>query len=67
MPENLMQALGITLKHHTLQYNILLPLGKEIQPTRMIQTCTVQFQDRVLYADFIIILMVEFDVILGMD
>ncbi|XP_073049465.1 uncharacterized protein [Primulina eburnea] len=50
-----------------LQFNIMLPSGDEICPTSILKACPVQIGSRLLYADFIVIPMVAFDVILCMD
>ncbi|XP_073064083.1 uncharacterized protein [Primulina eburnea] len=50
-----------------LQFNIILPSGDEICPTSILKACPVQIGSRLLYTDFIVIPMVAFDVILGMD
>ncbi|XP_073035232.1 uncharacterized protein [Primulina eburnea] len=50
-----------------LQFNIMLPSGDEICPTSILKACPVQIGSRLLYADFIVIPIVAFDVILGMD
>ncbi|XP_075515399.1 uncharacterized protein LOC142550043 [Primulina tabacum] len=51
----------------SLHFNIMLPYGDEICPTNILKACSVQMGTRLLYADFIVIPMVAFDVILGMD
>ncbi|XP_075515773.1 uncharacterized protein LOC142550585 [Primulina tabacum] len=51
----------------SLHFNIMLPSGDEICPTNILKACPVQMGTRLLYADFIVIPMVAFDVILGMD
>lgn len=45
----------------------MLPSEEEIQPIQMIRACTLQLQSITLHADFIVIPMVTFDVILSMD
>ncbi|XP_075500075.1 uncharacterized protein LOC142538650 [Primulina tabacum] len=50
-----------------LPFNIMLPSGDEICPTSILKACSVQMGTRLLYADFIVIPMVAFDVILGVD
>ncbi|XP_073045959.1 uncharacterized protein [Primulina eburnea] len=51
----------------SLHFNIMLPSGDEICPTNILKACPVQMGTRLLYAEFIVIPMVAFDVILGMD
>ncbi|XP_073298495.1 uncharacterized protein [Primulina huaijiensis] len=50
-----------------LHFAIMLPSSDEICPTSILKACPVQMGTRLLYADFIVIPMVVFDVILGMD
>ncbi|XP_073017853.1 uncharacterized protein [Primulina eburnea] len=50
-----------------LHFNIVLPSGDEIFPTNIIKACPVQVGNRLLFADLIVIPMVAFVVILGMD
>ncbi|XP_075499278.1 uncharacterized protein LOC142537666 [Primulina tabacum] len=57
---------GITPSYHDIQYSILLPSGDEIYPTS-VRACSVKVNERTMFADLIVIPMVAFDVILGMD
>ncbi|XP_075479349.1 uncharacterized protein LOC142520231 [Primulina tabacum] len=50
-----------------LHFNIVLPSGDEICPTCILKACPVQMGSRLLFADLIVIPMVAFDVILGID
>ncbi|XP_073014640.1 uncharacterized protein [Primulina eburnea] len=67
MSEVFMHSLSREPTIMPLQFNIMLSSGDEICPTSIHKVCLVQIGSRLLYADFIVILMVSFDVILGMD
>ncbi|XP_073035210.1 uncharacterized protein [Primulina eburnea] len=67
MSEVFMHSLSREPTIMPLQFNIMLPSGDEIRPTSILKACPVQIGSRLLYADFIVIPMVAFDVILGMD
>ncbi|XP_073030672.1 uncharacterized protein [Primulina eburnea] len=67
MSEVFMHSLSREPTIMPLQFNIMLPSGDEICPTNILKACPVQIASRLLYADFIVIPMVAFDVILGMD
>ncbi|XP_073049496.1 uncharacterized protein [Primulina eburnea] len=67
MSEVFMHSLSREPTIMPLQFNIMLPSGDEICPTSILKACPVQIGSRLLYADFIVIPMVAFDVILGMD
>ncbi|XP_073046071.1 uncharacterized protein [Primulina eburnea] len=67
MSEIFMRSLGIAPIFELLQFNIVLPSGDVICPTSVIKACPIQVNERILFADLIMIPMIEFDVILGMD
>ncbi|XP_073057247.1 uncharacterized protein [Primulina eburnea] len=67
MSEVFMHSLSREPTIMPLQFNIMLPSGDKICPTSILKACPVQIGSRLLYADFIVISMVAFDVILGMD
>ncbi|XP_073281981.1 uncharacterized protein [Primulina huaijiensis] len=67
MSEIFMRSLGIASIFEPLQFNIMLPSGDVICPTNVIKACPIQVNERILFADLIVITMKEFDVILGMD
>ncbi|XP_073294478.1 uncharacterized protein [Primulina huaijiensis] len=67
MSEVFMLSLSCEPTIMPLQFTIMLPSGDEICPTSILTACPVQMGTRLLYADFIVIPMVAFDVILGMD
>ncbi|XP_073291024.1 uncharacterized protein [Primulina huaijiensis] len=67
MSEVFMLSLSCEPTFMPLQFTIMLPSGDEISPTSILTACPVHMGTRLLYADFIVIPMVAFDVILGMD
>ncbi|XP_075486311.1 uncharacterized protein LOC142525910 [Primulina tabacum] len=67
MSEIFMRSLGIAPIFEPLQYNIFLPSGDVICPISVIKACPIQVNEETLFADLIMIPMIEFDVILGMD
>ncbi|XP_073061749.1 uncharacterized protein [Primulina eburnea] len=67
MSEIFMRSLGIAPIFEPLQFTIMLPSGDVICPTSVIRACPIQVNERILFADLIVIPMIEFDVILGMD
>ncbi|XP_073019359.1 uncharacterized protein [Primulina eburnea] len=67
MSEVFMHSLSREPTIMPLQFNIMLPSGDEICPANILKACPVQIASRLLYADFFVIPMVAFDVILGMD
>ncbi|XP_073051278.1 uncharacterized protein [Primulina eburnea] len=67
MSEVFMHSISVEPTVMPLHFNIVLPSGDEICPTNIIKACPVQVGNRLLFADLIVIPMVAFDVILGMD
>ncbi|XP_075500063.1 uncharacterized protein LOC142538634 [Primulina tabacum] len=67
MSEMFMHSISVEPTVMPLHFNIVLPSGDEICATNIIKACPVQVGNRLLFDDFIVILMVVFDVILGMD
>ncbi|XP_073056885.1 uncharacterized protein [Primulina eburnea] len=67
MSEIFMRSLGIAPIFEPLQFTIMLPSGDVICPTSVIRACPILVNERILFADLIVIPMIEFDVILGMD
>ncbi|XP_075521444.1 uncharacterized protein LOC142554663 [Primulina tabacum] len=65
--EVFMHSLSIEPTVMPLHFNILLPSGDEIWTTCIFKACPVQMGKRFLFVDLIVIPMVSFDVILGMD
>ncbi|XP_073304134.1 uncharacterized protein [Primulina huaijiensis] len=58
---------GVNPDTRLYQYNIMLPSGDVICPTSVVRACPIQVNEETLFADLIVIPMIEFDVILGMD
>ncbi|XP_075474858.1 uncharacterized protein LOC142505658 [Primulina tabacum] len=67
MSEVFMHSISVEPTVMPLHFNIVLPSVDKICPTNIIKACPVQLGARLLFADLIVILMVAFDVILGMD
>ncbi|XP_073049478.1 uncharacterized protein [Primulina eburnea] len=67
MSEVFMHSISVEPTVMSLHFNIVWPSGDEICPTNIIEACPVQLGVRLLFADLIVIPMVAFDVILGMD
>ncbi|XP_075515465.1 uncharacterized protein LOC142550112 [Primulina tabacum] len=67
MSEVFMHSISVEPTVMPLHFNIVLPSGEEICATSIIKACPVQVGNRLLFADLIVIPMVAFDVILGMD
>ncbi|XP_073056888.1 uncharacterized protein [Primulina eburnea] len=67
MSEIFIRSLGIAPIFEPLQFTIMLPSGDVICPTSVIRACPILVNERILFADLIVIPMIEFDVILGMD
>ncbi|XP_073313470.1 uncharacterized protein [Primulina huaijiensis] len=67
MSEVFMQSLSRDPTVMPLHFTIMLPSCDEICPTSILKACPIQMGTRLLYADFIVIPMVAFDVLLSMD
>ncbi|XP_075504525.1 uncharacterized protein LOC142541966 [Primulina tabacum] len=67
MSEIFLRSLNVVPSFESLHYSILLPSGDELWPSSILKGCTVQVNEEIYFADFIIIPVVAFDVILGMD
>ncbi|XP_073298474.1 uncharacterized protein [Primulina huaijiensis] len=67
MSEIFLRSLNVVPSYEPLHYSILLPSGDEIWPSSILKGCTVQVNEKIYFADLIIIPMVAFDVILRMD
>ncbi|XP_073049492.1 uncharacterized protein [Primulina eburnea] len=65
--EEFMHTISVEPTVVSVQFNIVLPSGEEIWTNSIIKACPVLMGSRLLYADLIVISMVAFDVILGMD
>ncbi|XP_073056922.1 uncharacterized protein [Primulina eburnea] len=67
MFETFLRSLNVVPSFEPLHYSILLSSGDEIWPSSILKGCTLQVNEKIYFADLYIILMVAFDVILGMD
>ncbi|XP_075500077.1 uncharacterized protein LOC142538652 [Primulina tabacum] len=67
MSEVFMHSLSVEPTITPLHFNIVLPFGDVLCPTSILKACPVEMGTRLLFADFIVIPMIAFDVILGMD
>ncbi|XP_073045999.1 uncharacterized protein [Primulina eburnea] len=67
MSEIFLRSLNVVSSYEPLHYSILLPSGDELWPSSILKGCTVQVDEKIYFADIIIIPMVAFDVIFGMD
>ncbi|XP_075499238.1 uncharacterized protein LOC142537622 [Primulina tabacum] len=67
MSEVFMHSISVEPTVMPLHFNIVLPSGDEICATNIIKACPVQVGNRLRFADLIVIPMVAFYVILGMD
>ncbi|XP_073064078.1 uncharacterized protein [Primulina eburnea] len=65
--EEFMNTISVKPTVVPVEFNIVLPSGEEIWTNSMFKACPVLMGSRLLYADLIVITMVAFDVILGMD
>ncbi|XP_073031193.1 uncharacterized protein [Primulina eburnea] len=65
--EDFMHTISVEPTVVPVQFNIVLPSGEEIWTNSIIKACPVLMGSRLLYADLIVISLVAFDVILGMD
>ncbi|XP_073033875.1 uncharacterized protein [Primulina eburnea] len=67
MSEIFLRSLNVVPSFEPLHYSILLSSGDELWPSSILKGFTVQVNENIYFADLIIILMVAFDVILGID
>ncbi|XP_075499226.1 uncharacterized protein LOC142537607 [Primulina tabacum] len=67
MSEIFLHSLNVVPSFEPNHYSILLPSGDELWPSSILKGCTVQVNEKIYFVDLIIIPMVAFDVILGMD
>ncbi|XP_073275430.1 uncharacterized protein [Primulina huaijiensis] len=65
--EQFMHSLGLALIGEIVHFSIVFPSGDYIHSSSVIRACPVQVDEELLNADLIVIPMIEFDVILGMD
>ncbi|XP_073025205.1 uncharacterized protein [Primulina eburnea] len=50
-----------------VSYSVTVPLGEELSATSMVRDINLELQGHLVYVDLIVLLMPEFDIILGMD
>ncbi|XP_073063958.1 uncharacterized protein [Primulina eburnea] len=67
MSEVFMHSISVEPTVMPLHFNIVLPSGDEICVTNIIKACPIQVGNRLLFPDLIVIPVVAFDVIFGMD
>ncbi|XP_075479405.1 uncharacterized protein LOC142520288 [Primulina tabacum] len=67
MSEIFLRSLNVVPSYEPLWYSILLPSRDEIWPSSILKVFTVQVNEKIYFADLIIIPMLTFDVILGVD
>ncbi|XP_042454435.1 uncharacterized protein LOC122038654 [Zingiber officinale] len=58
---------GITPKRMIKGYSVSLPSGEELHSNRVVRNCQMMMENCIVGAELIVLDMVEFDVILGMD
>ncbi|XP_073120087.1 uncharacterized protein [Henckelia pumila] len=64
---NFMMKLGVLPDESISKFCVSLPSGEELESSSVVRNCKVQMQSLVFCADFIVLKMVDFDVIFGMD
>ncbi|XP_073120611.1 uncharacterized protein [Henckelia pumila] len=64
---NFMMKLGVLPDESISKFCVSLPSGAELESSSVVRNCKVQMQSLVLCADFIVLKMVDFDAIFGMD
>ncbi|XP_073152945.1 uncharacterized protein [Henckelia pumila] len=64
---NFMMKLGVLPDESISKFCVSLPSGEELESSSVVINCKVQMQSLVLCADFIVLKMVDFDAIFGMD
>ncbi|XP_073119964.1 uncharacterized protein [Henckelia pumila] len=64
---NFMMKLGVLPNESISKFFVSLPSGEELESSSVVRNCKVQMQSLVLCADFIVLKMVDFDAIFGMD
>ena len=62
-----MRRLGKLLEQLDVKYNVSLPSGELMNSGQIIRGCTILVDGRDLYVDLIVLDMVDYEVILGMD
>ncbi|XP_073151958.1 uncharacterized protein [Henckelia pumila] len=64
---NFMMKLGVLPDESISKFCVSLPSGEELESSSVVRNFKVQMQSLVLCADFIVLKMVDFDAIFGMD
>ncbi|XP_073129131.1 uncharacterized protein [Henckelia pumila] len=64
---NFMMKLGVLPDESISKFCVSLPSGEELESSSVVRNCKVQMQSLVLCADFIVLKMVDFDAIFGMN
>ncbi|XP_073152282.1 uncharacterized protein [Henckelia pumila] len=64
---NFMIKLGVLPDESISKFCVSLPSREELESSSVVRNCKVQMQSLVLCADFIVLKMVDFDAIFGMD
>ncbi|XP_073133784.1 uncharacterized protein [Henckelia pumila] len=64
---NFMIKLEVLPDESISKFCVSLPSGEELESSSVVRNCKVQIQSLVLCADFIVLKMVDFDAIFGMD
>ncbi|XP_073130859.1 uncharacterized protein [Henckelia pumila] len=67
MSVSFMKKLGILPDESISGFCVWLPLGEELKISCVVRNCKIQMQSQELCADFIVLEMVDFDAIFGMD
>ncbi|XP_073133868.1 uncharacterized protein [Henckelia pumila] len=67
MSVSFMMKLRVLPDESISEFCVSLPSGEELKSSSVVRNCKVQMQSLVLCADFIVLKMVDFDAILGMD
>ena len=61
------KKLGITPNLLKVRYSVTVPSGEEMDSNQMLRACSIQISDRTLYADLVVLPMLNFEIILGID
>ncbi|XP_073132168.1 uncharacterized protein [Henckelia pumila] len=67
MSVSFMMKLRVLPDESISKFCVSLPSGEELKSSNVVRNCKVQMQSLVLCADFIVLKMVDFDAIFGMD
>ncbi|XP_073152963.1 uncharacterized protein [Henckelia pumila] len=67
MSISFMMKLRVLPDESISEFCVSLPSGEELKSSSVVRNCKVQMQSLVLCADFIVLIIVDFDAIFGMD